>query len=309
MYILLDVLIPVFMIIGLGYICVWVKYFDHNLINALLKFTQNFAIPVLLFKGMSEINLLQTFEPRLLTTFYAGATSGFIFGLLGARYIFSRGWEDCVVIGFCCLFSNSLMLGLAITERAYGAEALQANFAIVALHAPFCYGLGITAMEIVRNDGKNPLKMLLNILDAMFKNALVMGIMGGFFVNFLQINLPGALQTTIDMIAAISLTVALFGMGGVLYRYRPAGDIGVLVMVGFISLLLHPVIVWSIGKAVELDVESFRSAVLTSAMAPGINAYIFANIYNCSRRIAASAVLLTTTISLLTIWLWLIILP
>ena len=309
MYILLDVLIPVFMIIGLGYTCVWVKYFDHNLINALLKFTQNFAIPVLLFKGMSEINLLQTFEPRLLTTFYAGATSGFILGLLGARYIFSRGWEDCVVIGFCCLFSNSLMLGLAITERAYGPEALQANFAIVALHAPFCYGLGITAMEIVRNDGKNPLKMLQNILDAMFKNALVMGIMGGFFVNFLQINLPGALQTTIDMIAAISLTVALFGMGGVLYRYRPAGDIGVLVMVGFISLLLHPVIVWSLGKVVELDVESFRSAVLTSAMAPGINAYIFANIYNCSRRIAASAVLLTTTISLLTIWLWLIILP
>ena len=46
------------------------------------------------------------------------------------------------------------MLGLAIT-RAYGPDALQANFAIITLHAPFCYGLGITVMEIVRNSGKS----------------------------------------------------------------------------------------------------------------------------------------------------------
>ena len=44
------------------------------------------------------------------------------------------------------------MLGLAITERAYGPDALQANFAIITMHAPFCYGLGITIMEIVLNN-------------------------------------------------------------------------------------------------------------------------------------------------------------
>ena len=54
---------------------------------------------------------------------------------------------------FCCLFSNSVLLGLPITERAYGVDALTGNFAIVAMHAPFCYGLGITAMEIVSNRG------------------------------------------------------------------------------------------------------------------------------------------------------------
>ncbi len=54
------------------------------------------------------------------------------------------------MIGFCCLFSNSVLLGLPITERAYGPDALTGNFAIIAFHAPFCYGLGITAMEIVR---------------------------------------------------------------------------------------------------------------------------------------------------------------
>ena len=127
MQILLDVIVPVFMIVGFGYISVWQNYFDENLIDALLKFTQNFAIPVLLFKAMSEVDLAQTFDPKLLIAFYTGASSGFFLGFSSARYIFGKDWQDCVTIGFCCLFSNSLMLGLAITERAYGTDALNAN--------------------------------------------------------------------------------------------------------------------------------------------------------------------------------------
>ena len=309
MQILLNVLVPVFMVVGFGYICVWRNYFDDNLIDALLKFTQNFAIPVLLFKGMSEIDLAQTFDPALLIAFYTGATLGFFLGFSGARYIFGRNWQDCVVIGFCCLFSNSLMLGLAITERAYGPESLKANFAIVTLHAPFCYGLGIIAMEIIRNKGKGPVKMAKNVLEAMFKNALVIGILAGFFVNLLKIELPSSFQTAVDMIAAVSLTTALFGMGGVLYRYTPNGDIGIIAMIALISLILHPSIVWSLGKTFTLDTPSFRSAVITGAMAPGINSYIFANMYGRARRIAASSVLLTTSASFFTIWWWLTLLP
>ena len=309
MQILLDVIVPVFMIVGFGYISVWQNYFDENLIDALLKFTQNFAIPVLLFKAMSEVDLAQTFDPKLLIAFYTGASSGFFLGFSSARYIFGKDWQDCVTIGFCCLFSNSLMLGLAITERAYGTDALNANFAIVTLHAPFCYGLGITMMEIIRNKGKKTVQMAKNVLEAMFKNALVLGILAGFFVNFVKIQLPGSFQTAVDMIAAISLTTALFGMGGVLYRYKPKGDFGILVMIILVSLIVHPSIVWSLGKTFTLDLPSFRSAVITSAMAPGINAYIFANMYSRARRIAASSVLLTTGASFFTVWWWLAVLP
>jgi malonate transporter len=309
MQILLDVLIPVFMIVAFGYISVWTRLFDNSLIEALVKFTQSFAIPVLLLKGMSEVDLTQTFDPALLTAFYLGATVGFFLGFFGARILFRRDWEDCVAIGFCALFSNSLMLGLAITERAYGSDALQANFAIITLHAPFCYGLGITVMEIVRNSGKSPLSMVKNVLDAMFKNALVIGILAGFLINVTGIDLPSSLETSIDMIAGIALTVALFSMGGILYRYRPDGDLGVILMIAVISLLVHPALVWIFGKKFGLDTSSFRSAVLTSAMAPGINTYIFANMYGRVRRIAASSVLITTSASLLTVWWWISHLP
>ena len=49
------------------------------------------------------------------------------------------------------------MLGLPVTERAYGASALEGNYSIIAFNAATCYFVGITAMEIVRAgafDGK-----------------------------------------------------------------------------------------------------------------------------------------------------------
>ena len=305
---LLDVIVPVFVVIGFGYLAVWRGFFSNSNVEGLMKFTQNFAIPCLLFNAIAEIDLQSTFQVDLLAAFYSGAFFSFLAGVLGGRYIFAREWEDCVAIGFCCLFSNSLLLGLAITERAYGPEVLATNFVIVALHAPFCYGLGIFAMEIARNRSQKPSIIFKNVATAMFRNALVLGIIAGFVFNFYNLSLPKPVDDAVDMIVLVALPTALFGMGGVLYQYRPAGDVGPIIMVVIISLLMHPSLVWMFGRAVALDQNAFRSAVVTSAMAPGINGFVFANMYGYGRRVAASVVLICTAASILTVWGWLALL-
>ena len=306
---LLDVIIPVFLIIGFGYCTVWFKLFSTDTIDGLMKFTQNFAIPVLLFDAIAKVDLVNVFDFNLFFSFYVGATAGFLIGFLGSRYIFQRSLEDSVVIGFCCLFSNTVMLGLPITERAYGEEALRHNYAIVSVHAPFCYFLGITVMELVKSTEKSISKKTLVIFKAMFSNALVVGIVLGFLVNILGIDLAKTIQASIDMITAVALPAALFGMGGVLYQYRPEGDIGPITMVCLVSLLIHPIIVWITGLSSGLTDMQMRSAVITAAMAPGINTYVFANIYGRAKRVASTGVLLSTAFSIGTVWVWLSLLP
>ena len=306
---LLDVILPVFLVVGFGYIVVWRKVFSTAAVDGLMSYTQNFAIPCLLFMALIKIDLGQAYSFRLMGSYYIGAASGFALGFLGARYIFKRNAEDSVAIGFVSLFSNSVMMGLAITERAYGVDALVANFAIVSLHAPFCYFVGITAMEIAKSDGDSIAQVALNVGKSMMKNALFIAILLGLLVNLADIALPKALHDGINMVATTALPAALFGMGGVLYQYRPEGDFGAIAWVVGISLLVHPAIVWSLGQLWDLSVSELRSAVLTSAMAPGINCYIFASIYNRAKRVAASGVLIATALSVLTIWCWLQILP
>ncbi|MCB2136760.1 MAG: AEC family transporter [Rhodobacteraceae bacterium] len=305
---LLDVTLPVFLVIGFGYLAVRLSLFSDAGVEGLMKFTQNFAIPCLLFRAISTLDLGQVFEWPLLLSFYAGATAGFLAGLFGARLIFGRPWPDSVAIGFCCLFSNSVLLGLPITERAYGAGALAANYAIVAVHSPFCYGLGITVMEVVRNRGGGWARTIRSVLTAMFRNALVIGIALGFAVNLSGTAPPQVFSDAVDLMVRAALPAALFGLGGVLVRYRPEGDLPTVFYVCAVALILHPAITWSLGNALGLGQSPLRSAVLTASMAPGINTYIFANMYGVAKRVAATAVLIATALSIITVSVWLSIL-
>ncbi len=306
---LIDVILPVFLVLGFGYLATWRRFITEPAIDGLMKFSQNFAIPCLLFSGISTLDLGQNFEIRLLLSFYTGAISGFTVGLLGARFLFKRDWEDCVAIGFIGLFSNSLLLGLPITERAYGSDALAPNYAIISIHAPICYCIGISVMETVRNRGNDALSTLHAILKAMFKNALVIGITLGFIVNLSGLTLPGPVSEALGLMIRAALPAALFALGGVLHRYRPEGDLRAIAFACALSLLLHPMITYGMGTALGLSTGQMRSAVLTASMAPGVNTYLFANMYGAARRVAASSVLIGTAMSILTIWVWLAILP
>ncbi|MEO1000372.1 MAG: AEC family transporter, partial [Pseudomonadota bacterium] len=143
---LLQVVVPVFLVIGAGYVLTRAGAFPISVSDELMRFTQGFAIPAMLFQAIAGLDLGQTFDGGLLASFYAGAIISFTLGILGARVIFRRRPGESVAIGFGALFSNTVLLGLPITARAYGEDALAANFAIIALHAPVGYLLGITAM-------------------------------------------------------------------------------------------------------------------------------------------------------------------
>lgn len=305
---LIDVILPVFLVLGAGYLAAWRQMMSEAAIDGLMKFAQQFAVPALLFSAISTLDLGAHFSPALLFSYYAGVTASFLVGMVGARTIFDRPWEDSVAIGFVCMFANSVLLGLPITERAYGPDALQANFAIIALNAPFCYGVGVTVMEILRNKGSGTVGTARKVFSAMFRNALVIGIALGFVVNLGNLTLPGVVTDALDLIIRAALPAALFGLGGILFRYRPEGDMRTIMFVCAVSLVVHPVITFGLAKTFGISLDALRSATLTAAMAPGINAYLFANIYGVAKRVAASAVLFATAGSILSVWVWLLIL-
>ncbi|MBC7157147.1 MAG: AEC family transporter [Rhodobacteraceae bacterium] len=305
---LIDVILPVFLVIAAGYVAVWKGFFSDAGVDGLMRFTQTFAFPALLFRAIAGLDLAEGFHLPLLASFYIGAVTGFGAGLLGARFLFGRPWEDSVAIGFVALFSNTLMLGVPITERAFGPEALAPNFAIISVHTPFCYCLGIVAMEFARGRSGTG-AFVPRVVRAMFHNALVIGIVAGFAVNLSGLALPGALAEAIDLLTRAALPAALFGLGGILVQYRPEGDLRTILYVCAVSLVLHPAVTWGLAQAFGLGVGQMRSSVLTAAMAPGVNAYVFANLYGVAKRVAASSVLIATALSLFTAWGWLALLP
>lgn len=311
---LFDVILPVFLVIGFGYLAAWRGWFAPTSVDGLQRYAQNFGVPVLLFKSMSALDLSAEFDPALLFSFYAAAIASFLVGWFVALRVIGRSPEDAVAIGFACLFSNSLLLGIPIMERAYGTEALAGNFAIIAFHSPLLYTLGITVMEFTRarGSGVSTGRVAGRALRGVLKTPLVIGILSGLAMNILMqagLVLPEGFWAAVNMVAASALPAALFGLGGVLLRYKPQGDAASIALICACSLVLHPGLTWILGQSTGLSDAGMRSAIITAAMAPGVNAYLFANLYQAAIRTAASAVLIATALSILTTWGWLTILP
>ncbi|MBU2935230.1 MULTISPECIES: AEC family transporter [Pacificibacter] len=309
---LLQVIMPVFLVVGYGYLSRVRGWISDDAVAMLMKFAQNFAVPLLLFSGIAQIDLGETFHLPLLLSFYIGAFSGGAFAFCGARYLFKRSLTDSVAIGFVGLFSNCMLLGIPITERAYGIDALGWNFAIISIHAPLLYAVGITAMELARNHGQNisAIKLAKQVSSSILKNPLIIGISAGWVVNVTGLSLPLPVWDSINLMKSAAIPVALFGLGGVLVRYRPEGDMRIIAWTVTASLLVHPLITYGLGHFVfHLEVGPLRSAALTGAMATGVNGYLFADMYGSAKRVAASSVLIGTGLSVLTLWCWLAILP
>lgn len=311
---LINVLLPVFLVMGFGYLAAWRGLITDSAIAGIMKFAQTFAIPVILAMQMAKMNIWASFHPAPLIAFYSGAFAAFFLCIIVSRYWLRRPALDAAAIGFCGMFSNSVLLGLPIMERAYGPGALDGNIAIIAIHSPMLFTVGIVAMEIAKSDNAGIGAVAMNALKGVFRTPMVIGIVVGLILNIwitlTGIDLPSPVWDAMAMVAGAGVPAALFGLGGILHQYKPEGDGRAIGLIVGSSLILHPAIGYGLGRWVfQLDTAALRSVVLTAAMAPGVNAYLFADMYGAAKRVAASAVLIATALSLLTIWTWLAILP
>mgnify|MGYP001460654488 FL=1 len=145
---------------------------------------------------------------------------------------------------FSILFSNSVLFGLPITEIVYGKESIGANLAIISIHAPLCYFIGIAAMEIFTRAKPYFLQTFLSIFRSIFSNMISVSLLLGLLFNLANIQLFAPLLKTFELISVGAIPLALFGMGGVLVRYKLASHIGKVSLILVCSLLLHPLLIF-----------------------------------------------------------------
>lgn len=302
------VVAPVFLLIASGYVGARRALVSDAGIDGLLAFVVRIAVPALLFLNMYRLPLDDVFEPGALIAFYAGAFLSFGLGVALGR-AFGRRPGESVAIGFAGFFSNTVLIGLPIMESAYGVDALTPMFGLIALHAPLLYTTGFITMEAVRRDGAGIVAGAARVGRSMARNALMIGIVLGLTLNLLSAPLPQPMIDALDRMSAAVPAVALFTLGAALTRYRLQAEISLALLISAVLLVAHPAVAYVLGVYVfDLDAPHLRAAVVTASMPAGLNVYVFAAMYQRGEGVAASAVLLSTALSVVTISAWLAIL-
>lgn len=300
---------PVFLLIAAGWTAVKTRYLPDAIADALNGFAVRLAVPILLFRALERLDFKGAFNAPMLISFYTGALICFAIGILIAKKAFGRRPGEAVAVGFSATFSNSVLLGVAIVQRSFGTAPLTPAFGIIALHAPFLYAVGITTMELMRSDGRALSQTLAIAGRSILANPLMIGIIAGAVVNLTGHWLPEPVMAAVDMIAAAAIPVALIGVGAAMTRYQMRADLAEAGTVAALSLLVHPLIAFTLSHFVfDLPPDMVRAATMLAAMPPGMNIYVFAVMYNRAVSVAASAFLLATILSVVSVTGWLYVL-
>ena len=196
-----------------------------------------------------------------------------------------------------------------MAQRAYGEAADPTIFALISLHAATMYGLGVISMEVSARDGAGILVAVKKVLKSLSRNPLVIAVALGFTYNLGGFPIPDAVDDALQFMAAAALPAGMFAVGATLSRYAIAENLGAASAMVALKLILHPLLAMLFAVVLfGLTKIEAKTLIIMAAVPGGLNIYLFAVLYDRNKELAASALLLGTIFSILTLPLWLLIL-
>lgn len=324
MGIVLDIILPVFGLVVLGFAAAKLNWFDDTATRGLSLFVFNFAIPVLLFRSLATTDLPADIPWTFLVAFYAGGLAVFAINLMIARTAWRRAPDEAAVFGLAAAFSNTVLLGIPLVLTTFGDRASLPLFLLIAFHVPVYLPLATSLAEAYRGRGGTNssgqagtgarsgggLAILRATAVGLVTNPIILGLAAGLLWNLTGAALPDLVDAIASHLAAAAVPCSLFALGASVARFRLAGQIGQAMGSVVLKTLVHPALVWALGALVfDLEPLWLGVAVLLAAMPAGANVYLFAQRYGVCIGSAATTVLVSTGVSIGTISILLYMLP
>ncbi len=302
MNVLIEIVTPIFGLVAVGYGAARLGYFEAARLRGLSYFAFAFAIPALLLRSMAQIELTGALAWPFLASYYLSAFTIYAAGMAVSRLTFGHGLRGGAIGGFTASFSNTVLLGIPIVLTVFGERATLPVFLIVAFHSLLMFPIATVMLEFRGGRGLRFGDLARSTLGGLARNPILIGLVIGLTINILQLDLPTALDSLLEMLGRAAVPVALFAMGASLHGYGIRGPLPESITLVGLKLVLHPLLVWSLGRFVfELDPLWLQVAVIVAALPAGVNAYILAQRYETLPAVAASSILIGTAVSVATI--------
>jgi hypothetical protein len=302
MSILLEVITPVFGVMGLGALAVRIGVLQDAGVKGLVLFVFNFAIPILLFRSLAQTDLPPDIRWGFLLSYFGGAIGVFGAGVAVGRVIFKRRLADQAIFGMGAGFSNTVLIGIPILFTAYGPQATLPTLLIIAFHGPILMSLTAGLIQGDRGEGVSLGVQVKSIGLELARNPILVGIALGLLANLGGFTLPAAVDGVAEMMGSAAVPCSLFALGASLACYPLTGDLPPALILTFLKLLVHPALVWVLAVPVfGLEGIWVPVAVTMAAMPSGINVYLFGARYDAAPGVAARTVLLTNILSIATL--------
>lgn len=291
--------LPFFALIGIGYWAGKTRFFSEEATAYLTKFVFYFALSAMLFRFAANLSLSEVFDGRLIAGYLWA--SAFVYGI-ATLVAFARGLdiETAAVEAQCAVIGNVGFLGIPMLVLLLGPEAAGPIFLVIAVDLIVFSSL-IVILITGGRDGRISFGIARTIGLGLLRNPMIVSIVLGLLWSTFSIPIPAPMNDFLGILGGAATPGALFAIGASLAS-KSAERIEIAAWLSFCKLVLHPAFV-AIAVLFVFPLDAYSAAVVIAAASLPVagNVYILAQHYGVAPHRVSAAILLSTTVSIVTV--------
>ena len=295
----LNSVLPIFLMLALGYFLKQIKLIDETMITKVNKLVFKVFLPILLFKNVYTSQLKSVFNLKLILF----APIVVILLYLLSIPIICKLRKDNRRRGAMiqAIFrSNFVILGIPIISTIYNNEPSAVPALLTAIVVPLFNFLAVITLEVFR--GEKP--RISKILRSIITNPLILATLLGFAVNFSGLRLPEVICSTVSSIAAVASPLSIVLLGAFFKFDNIKHDMKDVLICTFGRLVAFPLIGSVLAVALGFRGVEFASLLIAFSAPPAISSFTMAQQMDSDYTIAGETVIVASALSCFTIFVW-----
>lgn len=294
---IINAVLPVFAIIGFGWLAGYRWGVNGGMAAALNRFVFMFALPALMFRLLATAPIHE-FSWPLLAAYFVGQLVVWLAAFAAMALIWKRPLAERVLGAASAGLPNHVFLALPIVIWLLGEAGALPVLMIVTLDSLVIYSLTLVLMEIATHDGpdRHPFRA---VIDSYRRSPQLIAILLGLGWALAGFPLPEAVETGTKFLGAAAAPTALFVLGSHLSRARIAGNRAMLATLMGLKMIVHPLLVWLIAtRLFGLSGDDLWIAVLVAAAPVGATSFVLGQHYGRFRDEGSAIVAISTALSI-----------
>ena len=254
---------------------------------------------MLLFRLMSDFAREPRVDARLLVAFFGGCFIVYAIGRLAAFAIFRMDGAAQSVFAMGGIFANNVLLGVPLAKVTLGEAALPAVSLVLVFNSLVLWTLATVSVEWARHRDFSPTG-LVRTLVGVIRNPIVASILIGTAFGFTGLMLPSFVDQTLVLVSQAAIPLSLIALGMGLAGFGVKSSWGISGAIAFAKLVLHPLAVYLLARALDLPALETAAVVMLAALPIGANVYLMSRQFDVLTGPVASGIVLTTVLAALT---------
>ena len=302
----LNVVLPIFFTISLGFFLKKIKMVDENSLNIMNRLVFRVFMTTLLFLNVYNIgdfSKLSIDNLKLLGyAFIIIFVIVFLAWLIYMPKVKDKRKLSVLIQGV--YRGNFVLFGLAIVDSIYGKEGLASVSLLTIVVIPTFNVLAVIILEYYSGREISKLKLLKQV----FKNPLIIATLLGISFIVLKVNIPKPVYKTLSDISKIATPLAFIVLGAELQIGNMLKNIKYLISVNILRLIVNPLITIGVGKLIGFQGIELVALLSMSACPTAVASYTMAKEMKADGDLAGEIVATTSILSIFTIFCWVLVL-